>query len=39
MGFLFLVSDFPTSGEGKREIRNLETFLLSVSGQEFYSKW
>ena len=31
--FLFLVSNFPKSGEGKREIRNLETFLLPVSGQ------
>ena len=33
VGFLFLVSNFPKSGEGKREIRNLETFLLPVSGQ------
>ena len=33
VGFLFLVNNFPKSGEGKREIRNLETFLLPVSGQ------
>ncbi len=34
--FLFLVNDFPTSDEGKGENRNLETFLLSVSGQKEY---